>query len=259
MIEPEAAAVLYEIYERALVVLSEAEDTIYALPEGPARDEFVKAHSSVIVDILFTLRAPLVLQYGDLDTTRPEGPPESLLDAEEQATVDRLTAEQIQRIDDALLSDCTSRGHKVARIIGTAFKLLRDELPKVPGGFYSQRVQALVAEGKLDSRGDLDYMRFSEVRLARDPLADVIDAPLTVDASVLQALNAFRDGRKRTDLADPDPMDEDELSAKPEPPRRHPDPGPRGSPVQALGDGAVPSQPPARATRRGRGAGSLRF
>jgi hypothetical protein len=38
-------------------------------------------------------------------------------------------------------------------------------LAEVPVGFFVRRVKALVESGKLESKGSLDYMRFSEVRL----------------------------------------------------------------------------------------------
>ena len=206
-IQREIAAQLYDVYERALRVLGEAESTIYGALEGEARERYIDAHSQVVVDILSKLRAPLVIQYRDLDTEVHEGPPDTLLDADQQEAVDRLTAEQIQRIDDALLSDCDRRSHKVARIVGNAWMQLRDELVDVPVGFYAQRVKAIVDAGKLESRGNLDHMRFSEVRLSRDPLDEVVDAPIMVNASVRDLLTAFRDGRKRTDLVEAEPDD----------------------------------------------------
>ncbi len=45
-------------------------------------------------------------------------------------------------------------------------------------------------------------MRFSEVRLARDPLDAVVDSPIALDAGTLDSLKAFRDGRKGTDLVE---------------------------------------------------------
>jgi hypothetical protein len=193
------AAQLYEIYERALGVLSEAEPIIFNALEGEDRKTYIEAHSKIVVDILAELRAPLVIQYRDLDTQVHEGPPDTLLDAEQQKAVDRLTPAQIQRIDDALLSDCARRSRKVARIVGSAWMQLRDELQDIPAGFYAQRVKALVEADKLESRGNLDHMGFSEVRLPRDPLDEVVDGPITLNAAVLESLRAFREGHKRTD------------------------------------------------------------
>lgn len=206
-IKRELAAQLYEIYERALRVLGEAEPIIFDALEGDARAAYIEAHSQVIVDILAELRGPLVIQYRDLDTHVHEGPPDTLLDADEQEAVDRLTAAQIQRIDDALLSDCVRSARKVARTVGNAWMQLRDELQDVPVGFYAQRVKMIVDAGKLESRGNLDHMRFSEVRLPRNPLDEVVDAPVMVNTGVLESLTAFRDGRKRTDLVESEPDD----------------------------------------------------
>src|SRR4051812_31368574 len=102
LLKREHAAQLYKIYERALSVLGEAEPVIFDALEGDARHAYIEAHSQVIVDILSELRAPLVIQYRDLDTHVHEGPPDTLLDADEQEAVDRLPVTTIQRIDDAL-------------------------------------------------------------------------------------------------------------------------------------------------------------
>lgn len=206
-IKRELAAQLYEVYERALCVLGEAEPTIFDGLEGDAREAYIEAHSQVIVDILSKLRAPLVIQYRDLDTHVHEGPPDTLLDADEQAAVDHLTVAQVQRIDDTLLADCARRAHKVARIVGNTWVQLRDELPDVPIGFYAQRLKSIAEAGKLEWRGNLDHTRFCEVRLARNPLDEVGDAPIMVDASILDALTLFRDRAKRTDLVEAEPDD----------------------------------------------------
>jgi hypothetical protein len=206
--ERDAAVALYEIYQRAFEVLCEADIALSKASRTPWLKDLASAHDELSFAILpRMLRYRIIGKYPEIDTDQPEGPQDTLLDDEEQAAVDRLTANQVQRIDDALLSDCISSGRKVARIAGTAVGLLHDELPDVPTGFYSQRVQALVAAGHLDLRGNLDYMRFSEVRLVRDPLAEVVDAPITVDAVVLDNLAIYRASAKRTDLLEAEPDD----------------------------------------------------
>ena len=42
---------------------------------------------------------------------------------------------------------------------------LSARIPDVPDIYYAQRVRHLVEIGKLESQGDLHYMRYSEVRL----------------------------------------------------------------------------------------------
>ncbi len=200
MIEREHAEKLYGIYERALAVLGEAEAVLWSLPEEPGREEYIDAHTDVVVSILSKLRAPLVIQYRDLDTHVHEGPPDTLMNDEEQAVANRLTPSEVERIDEALLSDCVSSFRKVARVIATALEQMPEQLDKVSVGYFAQRVIAMVDAGKLESQGNLEHIRFSEVRLPHDPLADVVDEPLTIDATALKRLSAFRHRAKLLDL-----------------------------------------------------------
>ena len=161
----EAAAALYAAYEEALRVLSEAEAVLWNLPEHPDREKFIDAHTDVVIGILSRLRAPLVLRYRELDTQRPDGPPDTQLDDEERVKVSQLTESEISLIDDVLLADCATSYRKVARVVATAMTGGADRQSGVPVAFLAQRVKALVESGKLESQGNLDYMRFSEVRL----------------------------------------------------------------------------------------------
>ena len=42
---------------------------------------------------------------------------------------------------------------------------LSERFPNVPDVYYAQRVRRLVAVGELESQGNLEYMRYIEVRL----------------------------------------------------------------------------------------------
>ncbi len=165
----EDAAALYEIYERALKVLSEAEPVLLNLAQGKERMDASQGYLKVI-DSILGMREPWVAQHPAIDTAiREQYAPSTMLDPDEQQAADRLTPEQIQRIDMELLADCMPVWRKSARIVGTAMLALSEELPGVPDGYYAQRVIALVEAGKLESQGKLHYMRFSEVRLAEPP------------------------------------------------------------------------------------------
>lgn len=165
----EEAAAIHAIYERALEVLSEAEPLILGLPDEEERHIALRSYGQAMVEILSSLRAPLVREYAELHTTEPtEGEADTsdtLLDAQEQEAVDRLTPEQIQCIDAQLLADCAAGWRKSRRIVGSAWLELSKELPDVPVGYYVQRVIALAAAGQLEAQGSLHHMRFSEVRL----------------------------------------------------------------------------------------------
>lgn len=85
---------------------------------------------------------------------------------EQKARVDLLTVEQLAVIDAALLANCRDQWRKIAMIVGLAMGDLADRLARVPDVFYANRVRGLVRAGHLESRGDLAYMGFSEVRVA---------------------------------------------------------------------------------------------
>jgi hypothetical protein len=68
------------------------------------------------------------------------------------------------QIDQAILACCKPQFLKVARIVGDvaiALKVPRD----VKKDFIADRIKALVKAEKLQSQGDLDRWRFSEIRL----------------------------------------------------------------------------------------------
>ena len=84
---------------------------------------------------------------------------------EQQERVNRLTAEEIQNIDDALMAGASTQFRKVARVVGIAMAVGSDNFKLVPDIFYASRVRKLVEEGRLVSEGNLEFMRFSEVKL----------------------------------------------------------------------------------------------
>lgn len=98
------------------------------------------------------------------DEFEPDGP----LTPEQEAVVEKLSPEDLAKIDEGLLSNCCGRWRKVAMVVGTT--MMSDgpyRFENVPDVFYSQRVRALVENGLLESQGNLDFMRYSEVRLTK--------------------------------------------------------------------------------------------
>ena len=70
-------------------------------------------------------------------------------------------------VDHTILAHCEPRFLKVALIVGNvaiALKVPMDE----DKGFIADRIKALVKAGRLQSQGDLDRWRFSEIRLPQD-------------------------------------------------------------------------------------------
>jgi hypothetical protein len=88
------------------------------------------------------------------------------LDAEETATVEALTPEDISAIDDALLDATSSHWSKVAMVLAKQMKSRSGVPNDVPLEFYWSRLCDMVARGQLESQGNLRRARFSEVRRA---------------------------------------------------------------------------------------------
>ena len=161
----EVAQDLYAACAKALASLTEAEHAIHKIADEDERTRLLHALSDAIVKVLGSVRAPVVLQYPDLEPPEPLGVPDAELSQEDQEVVSLLQASDLQSIDAALLGDCASSWRKVARVVGTAMRALQDSHPDIPTGYYAQRVALLVSAGRLESQGNLEYMRFSEVRL----------------------------------------------------------------------------------------------
>ena len=86
------------------------------------------------------------------------------LTAEQMELVSKLSNEQLEEIDAALLFVVGEHYRKVAMVIAMAMENLENRVEGIPDTFYSTRVAWLVLEGKLVSQGDLRSMRYSEVK-----------------------------------------------------------------------------------------------
>jgi hypothetical protein len=93
--------------------------------------------------------------------------PDPPLDVEQSMRVSRLSQEDLWDIDREILAQSARSWRNVARIVGQVIDKLSSRIPDVPDIYYAQRVRHLVENGKLESRGDLHFMRDSEVRLVQ--------------------------------------------------------------------------------------------
>jgi hypothetical protein len=83
----------------------------------------------------------------------------------QEALVAQLTPEYVLQVDRALLAQAAPEWRRVARIVGAVMLGLGERQLGVPDVWYAKRVAALVAEGKLEARGELNQMRACEVRM----------------------------------------------------------------------------------------------
>jgi hypothetical protein len=91
--------------------------------------------------------------------------PDPPLSQEQTAVAASLSAELIGKIDAALLGHANKRNRKVAMLVGLTMMDNTLRAPGLPDLYYAQRVKELVRKGLLVAEGNLDYMRYSEVRL----------------------------------------------------------------------------------------------
>ena len=54
-------------------------------------------------------------------------------------------------------------------VVGLTIETIGEKFPQIPDVFYSRRVKELVSRGLIESSGNLDYMRYSEIRLHQVP------------------------------------------------------------------------------------------
>ena len=95
----------------------------------------------------------------DMDTHKdPEPSPMQL------EVISKLTEEQIEEIDQAILNIVDERYRKVAFIVGSVMASLGNKFEGIPDVYYSKRVTRLVEKGDLVAQGFVGRMRYCEVK-----------------------------------------------------------------------------------------------
>lgn len=89
----------------------------------------------------------------------------------ELAAWNKLTKAEIKSIDAVIMSVMNVRWRKVVAVVILVKEALEKDYPIFSICFYAARIEWMADLGKIDSKGDLSYMRFSEVRLLPDPKA----------------------------------------------------------------------------------------
>jgi hypothetical protein len=103
-------------------------------------------------------------EYDDIDDDDADDPP---LTAAQQAAADRLSEADLRTIDAALFRNLTGNYRKVALIVSLGMGSDTSFYPDIIDVFYAQRIKLMVARGLIESVGNLNRMRYSEVRLPR--------------------------------------------------------------------------------------------
>ena len=145
------------------VAFSEAIAETNSMPTGAERSRLLRGLATLLIGQSAEFRANAVSQCPELEVTEPI--PDSFLEPEERELVSRLTPPDLKIIDEALLHSSVFSWRKVPRVIGGAMVVLDGRLRGLPIGLYVQRIEALVEGGELLARGNIAFMRLSEVRL----------------------------------------------------------------------------------------------
>lgn len=91
--------------------------------------------------------------------------PDPPLSAEQKALIASLSEDFIRKIDRVLLSHAKPQPRKVAMLVALSMMDSDIRASGLPDLYLSMRVRKLVEDGFLDSDGNLECMRFSEVRI----------------------------------------------------------------------------------------------
>lgn len=89
------------------------------------------------------------------------------LTPEQEDLVSKLEDSEVERIDEALLSNISDYWKKVASVVGATMMDLKNRVEGIPDVYYANRIILLVEKGLIESQGNLKRMRFSEVRLVQ--------------------------------------------------------------------------------------------
>ena len=149
--------------ERAGAAFGAAIAALNSMPNGAERSRHLRGLATLLVGQPEESRKNAFLQCPELEKAEPF--PDSLLDTDEQELVSHLTPSDLKTIDGALLDNSASAWRKAPRVIGSAMVTLEGQFPRLPLGLYVQRIGALVEGGELLARGNIAFMRLSEVRL----------------------------------------------------------------------------------------------
>lgn len=143
-----------------------AASEIRDLPLDPVR-KYIRNIGEALGEI-FEIQHQIYEQRPDLrpeilDEEPPEPDPD--LDDAQKSIVAKLSQHELNEIDRLLLSCAADNWRKVAMLVGLAMS--DDQLSEkgIPDIFFSQRIRKLIEAGHLESDGNLQYMRYSEVRL----------------------------------------------------------------------------------------------
>ncbi len=79
-----------------------------------------------------------------------------------------MSQSQRDEIDETIFTHVADHWKKVAWVAVQTHEVLESRFPEFSINFYAERIGYLADRGRLNSKGNVAYMRFSEVRSTRE-------------------------------------------------------------------------------------------
>lgn len=166
--ERKAAEDIFAACERALASLTELETAVAQVSDSTERQNLLHALSGAIVELLAGVRAPVVLQYRDIEPFDPEDAAPYEPTDEEIGFMRAASKDAELAVDSMILRECSSQWQKVAKIVGNLIPELDQVDADLPIAYIQARMDELEELGKVEVAGNAWAMRYSEIRLVQD-------------------------------------------------------------------------------------------
>ncbi|WP_056666379.1 DUF3658 domain-containing protein [Rhizobacter sp. Root1221] len=163
--EREIAEEVFAACENALARLTDVEVAIAKISDSEERAKLMHVLSVAIAEILAGVRAPVVLQYPEIQPFDDQDAAPYEPDQEEIELMRAATDAQGDAVDQLVLRECTNRWEKVAKIVGNLIPEFEQSFPHLPFVYMLARMDELEDLGKLEVAGNVWSMRYSEIRL----------------------------------------------------------------------------------------------
>jgi len=119
--------------------------------------------------LLGEFQKPIFERHPELKPAPPKDYiPDPEMTEEQRDFTSLLSLKKLEAIDAYILKCAKERYLKVAMLVANVLMNKDIHVEGTPDIFYAKRVRLLVENGLLESQGNLQYMRFSEVRLVQE-------------------------------------------------------------------------------------------
>lgn len=165
--EREIAEEVFAACEVALARLTDVEVAVTKISDSHERTKLMNALSVAIAEVLAGVRAPVVIQYPEIQPFDEQDAAPYEPSEEEIELMRAATDAHEDAVDRLVLRECGNRWEKVAKIVGDLIPEFEQSFPNLPFVYMLARMDELEDLGRLEISGNVWSMRYSEVRLSQ--------------------------------------------------------------------------------------------